>query len=106
MRISMGGGWMMDRKRLPEPFTKEQIDSIDKDKFCRYEAFRQTGIANMFDLPIIICFTHLLKDEIQIIICHYDAIKRRYHDEELIKHYKESFDDKTERVQDIFLENV
>lgn len=98
--------WMIDRRLLPQPFTQEQIDSIDKDKFCRYEAFRRTGMTNMFDMAMMISFTHLLKDEIQIIISHYDALAKLYHDEELTNHHQECFNDKTERIQEIFLEDI
>lgn len=89
-----------------KPFTQEQIDSIDKDKFCRYEAFRRKGIANMFDIPMVISFTHLTKDEIHLIICHYDNFTKLYLDEELINCYKKCFNDKTSRIHDIFLEAV
>ncbi|KKN58787.1 hypothetical protein LCGC14_0548820 [marine sediment metagenome] len=89
-----------------KPFTQEQIDSIDKNKFCRYEAFRRTGVANMFDIKTVQAFTLLPNVDIHLIICHYDELSKLYHDEEFINHYKECFDDKTSRIQDIFLESI
>jgi len=89
-----------------KPFTQEQIDLIDKDKFCKYEAFRRTGIANMLDIQTVAAFTHLCNREVHIIICHYDEFNKLYYDDELIAGYKEIMDDKEYRIHDIFLEGV
>ncbi len=96
-------GWLMDSK---QSFTQEEIDSISKDEVCRYEAHRQLGITNMLDVNSVSAFTHLSKEDIQIIICNYDDLTKLYYDEELIKDYKEIFENKLANILDIFLEGI
>jgi len=54
------------------------MNNITKEQFDEYEACRESGVTNMFDVRTVMQITGLEKETILIIMKHYSELKAKY----------------------------
>ena len=51
---------------------------ITKEEFEAYESVRKMGVTNMFNVPLVMQLSGLLKEQIMTIMKDYDVLSKKY----------------------------
>ena len=68
---------------------QDRTVEITKEKYEGYEAARESGATNMFDVKRVAQLSGLKREEIIAIMNNYELLKKKYKDEEIEKEERE-----------------
>ena len=68
---------------------QDRTVEITKEKYEGYEAVRESGATNMFDVKRVAQLSGLKREEIIAIMNNYELLKKKYKDEEIEKEERE-----------------